>query len=155
MNDGYDRDFEDDFLLGRHAGGDMTPREEMAGRRRRDWQRDPGYYDPHSGGPGRYQRPDPDWRDRPQTRDQRPGPMTGLGPVGYQRSDERICDDVNDRLTQHGWLDATHIQVEVKDCVVYLRGEVGSRADKRLAEEIAEGVSGLQDIRNELNIVRR
>ena len=37
----------------------------------------------------------------------------GRGPRGYTRSDERIREDVNDRLTDDGWLDASDIDVQV------------------------------------------
>src|SRR5882672_12103971 len=36
-----------------------------------------------------------------------PGPYVGYGPRGYQRTDERIHEDVCERLTAHGALDAS------------------------------------------------
>ncbi|MGH2536965.1 MAG: BON domain-containing protein [Candidatus Promineifilaceae bacterium] len=81
-----------------------------------------------------------------------PGPMSGMGPEGWQRSDERIKEDVNERLTQHGRLDAHAIQVDVKDCIVSLRGQVPDRRMKRMAEDTAEAVMGVHDVRNELRL---
>ena len=56
-----------------------------------------------------------------------PGPFSGVGPQGYQRSDERIREDINERLTQHGRLNARDIQVEVKDGEATITGTVESR----------------------------
>jgi hypothetical protein len=81
-----------------------------------------------------------------------PGPMTGRGPEGYQRSDERIMEDVCERLTQHGQLDASRIRVEVRDCEVTLEGTVDSRGAKRMAEDAVESVSGVRDVQNNLRI---
>ena len=39
-------------------------------------------------------------------------PYRGRGPKGYRRSDERIKEDINDRLSE-GYLDATEIEVAV------------------------------------------
>ena len=55
----------------------------------------------------------------------------GRGPRGYKRSDARIADDINDRLTDDRYIDATEIQVEVKDGEVTLTGNVDSRAARR------------------------
>ncbi len=81
-----------------------------------------------------------------------PGPYTGRGPRGYQRTDERIPDDVCDRLTQHGQLDARDIDVSARDGEVTLQGTVHSRQAKRLAEDIAESVSGVRDVHNRLRL---
>jgi hypothetical protein len=83
-----------------------------------------------------------------------PGPFTGMGPEGYQRADDRIEEDVCERLTQHGRLDASDIQVEVKNAEVTLKGEVDSRGAKRMAEDTAESVSGVKDVHNELKVRR-
>lgn len=76
----------------------------------------------------------------------------GRGPKGYVRSDERIREDINDRLTDDWALDATDIDVQVAEREVTLTGEVASRADKRRAEDIAESVSGVTNVQNNLRI---
>jgi hypothetical protein len=81
-----------------------------------------------------------------------PGPYYGRGPRNYQRSDTRILEDIADRLTQHGWIDASQIEVDVNDGTVTLSGMVNSREEKRLAEDTAYEVYGVADVRNELRI---
>lgn len=76
----------------------------------------------------------------------------GRGPRGYVRSDERVREDVNDRLTDDPWLDASDMEVSVANCEVTLSGEVDSRAAKRRAEDIAEDVSGVRHVQNNLRI---
>lgn len=79
----------------------------------------------------------------------------GRGPKGYSRSDERIREDVNDRLTDDPWLDASDIEVTVTGREVTLSGEVMSREDKRRAEDIAESVSGVVHVQNNLRVKGR
>jgi osmotically-inducible protein OsmY len=81
-----------------------------------------------------------------------PGPHSGRGPQGYRRSDERIREDVCDRLTQHGHLDASQIRVQVHQGEVTLQGTVDSRQAKRMAEDTAESVAGVHDIQNQLRV---
>jgi osmotically-inducible protein OsmY len=78
----------------------------------------------------------------------------GKGPKGYKRSDERIREDVNDRLTDYDYLDASDIDVVVSEAVVILDGTVDSRWSKRIAEDIAQTVSGVADIQNHLRVSR-
>jgi len=59
-------------------------------------------------------------------------------PKGYRRSDERIQEEINDRLTEHGDIDATEIMVKVNGGVATLTGTVDDRNAKRLAEDLAE-----------------
>ncbi|HEU5430150.1 MAG TPA: BON domain-containing protein [Thermomicrobiales bacterium] len=80
------------------------------------------------------------------------GPHTGHGPKGYQRSDNRIEEDVNEALTQNGHLDATNIQVKVDQGVVTLTGTVDSRQDKRMAEDIADSCPGVKDVNNQIRV---
>jgi hypothetical protein len=80
------------------------------------------------------------------------GQYTGRGPKGWQRSDERIREDINERLTDHPHIDATEIDVQVKSAEVTLTGTVDDRHTKRLAEEIAEYVSGVKDVHNQLRV---
>ena len=80
------------------------------------------------------------------------GEHRGRGPQGYRRSDERIREDVSDRLTDDPWLDATYIEVEAKDGEVTLSGLVSRREDKRRAEDLAESCSGVSHVQNNLRV---
>jgi hypothetical protein len=82
----------------------------------------------------------------------KPGPHTGRGPRNYRRPDSRIREEVNDRLTQHGRIDATHIVVEVKNGEVALKGRADNRQTKRRAEDLAWSVMGVHDVHNQLRI---
>jgi osmotically-inducible protein OsmY len=76
----------------------------------------------------------------------------GRGPRGYVRSDERIREEVNERLTEDRYVDATEIEVSVEEGIVTLSGKVDNRAEKRLAEDCADDVSGVRDVNNLLRI---
>lgn len=76
----------------------------------------------------------------------------GRGPEGYKRSDARISEDIHDRLTDDDDLDASTIQVQVKDAEVILNGKVADRIDKHRAEHIAEAVSGVEHVQNNLRV---
>jgi hypothetical protein len=78
------------------------------------------------------------------------GSYAGRGPRGYQRSDARIQEDVCDRLAAHAWVDASDMDVQVRDGIVILSGTVRDRAMKRMAEDSLESCSGVRDVRNEL-----
>ena len=80
------------------------------------------------------------------------GRFAGRGPKGYKRSDERIEEDVCERLTQNPELDASDITVQVQNCEVTLSGTVEDRYFKKLAENIAETVSGVKDVHNQIRI---
>jgi osmotically-inducible protein OsmY len=76
----------------------------------------------------------------------------GRGPRGYSRSDERIKDDLNDRLTDDHYVDASEIDVAVSGGEVTLSGTVRSRSDKRRAEDLAESISGVRHVQNNLRV---
>lgn len=76
----------------------------------------------------------------------------GRGPKGYARSDSRILEDINDRLTADWHLDASEIEVAVSSREVTLTGTVDRREDKRRAEDIAEGVMGVAHVQNNLRV---
>jgi hypothetical protein len=83
-----------------------------------------------------------------------PGPHYGRGPKGYQRSNERIQEDLCERMTHHGYLNAEDIEIEVNNGQVILKGMVDSRQAKRLAEDMAESVAGVSQVMNQLQIKR-
>ena len=70
----------------------------------------------------------------------------GRGSRNYRRRDERIEEDVHEALMRHPDVDATDIDVRVENGEVTLTGEVEDRRARRLAEEIAEQVSGVRDV---------
>jgi hypothetical protein len=78
--------------------------------------------------------------------------FAGRGPKGYQRSDERIKEDISEQLTQHPEIDATEIEVRVQGGEVTLTGTADSRHAKRLAEDIAESASGVKECHNQIRV---
>jgi osmotically-inducible protein OsmY len=80
------------------------------------------------------------------------GQFAGRGPKNYRRSDQRIQEEVCDRLTSDPQVDASEIQVSVKDGEITLEGTVGERRMKRLAEDCAESVAGVNQVHNRLRV---
>ena len=78
----------------------------------------------------------------------------GLGPKNYQRSDDRIREEVCERLTEDDYVDASDIEVNVRDGVVMLSGSVDDRITKRRAEDVVETVNGVKDIQNQIHVNR-
>lgn len=76
----------------------------------------------------------------------------GLGPQGYRRSDQRISEDVHDRLTDDDHLDASAISVAVQDGEVTLSGTIRDRRAKHHAEAIIEHIGGVQHVQNNLRV---
>lgn len=80
------------------------------------------------------------------------GPHRGKGPMGYQRSDERIREMVCDALADDDMIDASQIHVTVKDGEVTLTGVVDTRQIKREAEDCVSNVAGVKDVQIQLRI---
>lgn len=140
----------------RGSGEDLDSGRVQFGRRyresdtyRHDNDRDPGSRGNYDRGSG-----DADFqgsRSQEHTSDLQ---FRGRGPRGYRRSDDRIREDVCDVLTDDANVDATEIEVVVKDGEVMLTGSVNSRDQKRRAEAIAERVSGVRDVQNSLRVTQ-
>ena len=64
----------------------------------------------------------------------------GRGPRGYQRTDERMWEDVCARLTDDPRVDASDIEVRVE------------REEKRRAEDAIERITGVRDVHNHLRV---
>ncbi|HSD20953.1 MAG TPA: BON domain-containing protein [Anaeromyxobacter sp.] len=77
--------------------------------------------------------------------------MTGRGPKGYKRSDERIREDVSEQIARSN-IDADEVEVKVERAEVTLTGFVESRWDKRMLEDIAEDVFGVDEVHNHLRL---
>jgi hypothetical protein len=79
----------------------------------------------------------------------------GIGPKDYKRPDERILEEVNDRLTDAHDIDASDIECTIINGEVTLRGTVPDRNTKYKAEEVAERVKGVTYVQNDLRVQHR
>jgi hypothetical protein len=95
----------------------------------------------HEGGGRRSQRAPTPYQARPQ----------GRAPRGYARSDERIHEDVCDRLS-HGDVDPSEVTVTVSQGIVTLEGTVESRDEKFQLEHVAAAALGVKDVENRLRL---
>lgn len=93
------------------------------------------------------------------SQNQQPGPdrnvramHRGKGPKGYQRSDDRIRESVCEALEHDAHVDATHIEVVVKNGEVILTGTVDDRRMKRDAEDCVHHLPGVKDVQNSLRV---
>jgi len=86
---------------------------------------------------------DRDWQERS---------YSGRGPRGYQRGDERIREDVCDRLTEDPRIDASDIEVQVVNAEVTLSGSVRTRDEKHFTEHLIERISGVREVNNNLKV---
>ncbi len=74
------------------------------------------------------------------------GGHRGKGPKSFVRSDERIKERVSELLTDHDDIDASNIEVAVKNGEVTLTGTVDDRYQRRMMEDLVEGISGVRDV---------
>ena len=82
------------------------------------------------------------------------GEHAGRGPRNYQRTDDRIREDLCERLTEHSHIDASDLDIRVQNGEVTLTGTVSDRWAKRTAEDIADGVSGVKEVHNEIRVTQ-
>ncbi|WP_168210968.1 BON domain-containing protein [Persicimonas caeni] len=145
----------------RHDEG-QTPREElhrspekMSRHRDSGRRRDP--YDFSKAGPYStpppYRTGGPDYLGREETYERGGEHFIGRGPKDYERSPERIREDICERLTFSPYVDASETKIQVlENGLVHLTGRVDSRRTKRIVEDICDTVYGVRDVKNELEI---
>ena len=88
---------------------------------------------------------EPDWRT-----ERRYPP----GPKGYQRSDERLREDISERLMEARYIDSSDVTVEVSGAKVVLEGTVPERRMKHAIEDLVDACPGVQDIDNKIRVRR-
>jgi osmotically-inducible protein OsmY len=76
------------------------------------------------------------------------------GPKGYQRSDERVREDISDRLMHQSNIDASDVEIKVQNGDVTLTGTVQNKQHKRMIEDISECVMGVKDVTNQIRVSR-
>ena len=79
----------------------------------------------------------------------------GLGPQTYKRSDDRIRDDVCERLTDDFRIDASNITIDVNQGAVTLSGTVPERHMRYAAEDLVDDAMGVESINNQLRVQSR
>ena len=79
----------------------------------------------------------------------------GLGPQTYKRSDDRIRDDVCERLTDDPRIDASNITIDVNQGAVTLNGVVPERHMRYAAEDLVDDAMGVESINNQLRVQSR
>lgn len=93
-----------------------------------------------------------DDRNRRDRDERTSGSHKGKGPRDYKRSDDRIREDISDRLYDDPYVDASDIEVKVNDGEVVLEGHAENKQAKRRAEDIAEAVAGVKNVENHLKV---
>ncbi len=99
---------------------------------------------------GNYRQPPDNWAELGPSAER--GGFAGRGPKGPIRTDERIKEDVCERLSWNDEVDATEIAVRVENGEVTLEGSVETRYMKRLAADLAERVPGVIDVHNAMRV---
>lgn len=87
------------------------------------------------------------WRPEPERR-------YPPGPKGYQRSDERLREDISERLMEARYIDSSDVTVEVSGAKVVLDGTVPERRMKHAIEDLVDACPGVQDIDNRIRVRR-
>lgn len=77
----------------------------------------------------------------------------GKGPIGFERSDETIYDEVCQVLSDHPAIDASEVEVTVQEGLVTLTGTIESKHQKLEAEWTIDQIPGVVDIINLLRTV--
>ncbi|MGE5525824.1 MAG: BON domain-containing protein [Rhodospirillaceae bacterium] len=70
----------------------------------------------------------------------------------YPRRDERIRDDIAERLYRAAHLDPSDVSVEVSGGVVVLEGSVSDRRMKHAMENIVVDTPGVRDVENRIRV---
>lgn len=99
------------------------------------------------------------WDDRrAEDLGQRFGKAVGgrrTGPRNFQRSDERIRDEICERLTFASGVNVRDVSVDVSKGVVTLNGTVERRAQKYDIEDIADNTFGVTEVENNIRVERQ
>jgi len=76
------------------------------------------------------------------------------GPKGYERSDERLKEDISERLYATEHIDSSEVTIQVSSGVVTLEGSVHDRHSKFMIEDMVDSVPGVKEVDNKLRISR-
>ena len=77
--------------------------------------------------------------------------MSSRGPKGWVRPDERILDELCERIVRAG-VDASALEVSVARGEVTLVGELGTREERRVVMDLAERILGVVAIDADIRV---
>jgi hypothetical protein len=77
----------------------------------------------------------------------------GLGPKNWKISDEKLREKVCEVLLHSIEVDASDMEVDVKDRIVNLSGSVASKGMRRVAEDLVGSIPGVEDVFTNLKIM--
>lgn len=77
------------------------------------------------------------------------------GPRNYARTDERIREDICERLTFTTGLEVSDVTVEVEKGKVTLTGTVPHRSQKYDIEDLADNTMGVSEVENNIRVSRK
>jgi hypothetical protein len=86
---------------------------------------------------------------------EKPGLLSRMfrrGPKNYQRSDERLREDISERLMNADHIDSSDVSVSVSSGKVTLEGTVPERYMKHAIEDLVDACPGVQDIDNRIRV---
>lgn len=95
-----------------------------------------------------------EWRGESREGRREP-PRYRTGPKGYTRSDDRLREDISERLMMADSVDSSDVTVSVKDAKVTLEGRVPDRRMKHAIEDLVDNCPGVQDIDNRIRVGRQ
>lgn len=94
-------------------------------------------------------------------RESRPWEQAGIGgramrrgPKGYQRSDERLREEICERLMNRWDIDSSDVSVAVHEGRVTVEGAVPERRMRHAIEDLVDDCHGVQDIENHIRVQR-
>ncbi|HEY0649782.1 BON domain-containing protein [Phenylobacterium sp.] len=76
----------------------------------------------------------------------------GKGPRGWTLRDDRLIEEVSERLMEDRLLDARHVEVSANAGVVTLAGDVPGASDMAHAEMLARQTPGVTSVVNRLQV---
>jgi osmotically-inducible protein OsmY len=77
----------------------------------------------------------------------------GKGPRNYRRSDERILDDIIERIVSRR-IDASDVDIRIDKGEVVLTGRIDDKRSRRALEDLVDEVPGVCQVENRIRLGR-
>jgi len=79
------------------------------------------------------------------------GGRPARGPKGWRRADDRILDELAEAIARSG-VDASEVELHVEGGVVRLTGTVAHREDRRMIEDLASDIDGVEEVEGRIRV---